>query len=219
MGERRLEEPERRALRRELADQLRAAIEGLTERDFADDDLVDAVTISKSLTQRLVGPHRTRWYEADPADTQLRLGYLDHSPIRGPYNAIAPQMQIEIVTGEDGVRRMEGNARLGPAYEGPPHGVHGGWVAALLDELLGSAQRLTEKQGVTATLKVRYRNITPIDEDLRFSAWIHEDRGRVLIVRGTCHAGDTLTADAEGMFARIRFDEIRDRMRERRTAD
>jgi acyl-coenzyme A thioesterase PaaI-like protein len=219
MGERHLDESERLALKRRLADQLRAAIEGLAERDFADDDLVDAVAISESLTGRLVGPHRRRWYEADPADAKLRLGYLDHSPIRGPYNAIAPQMAIEIMEGEDGVRRMAGSARLGSAYEGPPHGVHGGWVAALLDELLGSAQRLTEKQGVTATLKIRYRNITPIDEELRFSAWIHEDRGRVLIVRGTCHAGDTLTADAEGMFVRIQFDEIRDRMRERRTAD
>jgi acyl-coenzyme A thioesterase PaaI-like protein len=217
MGVGRLDESERLALKRRLADELRKAIAGLTEHDLADDDLVAAVSIAESLTRRFVGPHRMRWYEADPTDAKLRLGYLDHSPIRGPYNALAPQMQLEIVEGEDGVRRMQGSARLGPAYEGPPHGVHGGWVAALLDELLGSAQRLTGKQGVTATLKVRYRNITPIDEDLRFSAWIHEDRGRVLIVRGTCHAGDTLTADAEGMFARIRFDEIRDRMRERRT--
>jgi len=219
MGGGRLAESERVVLERRLADQLRAAIEALTERDFTDDTLVDAVAISESLTRRLVGRHRVRWYEADPADAKLRLGYLDHSPIRGPNNAIAPPMRIEIVEGQDGIRRMEGSARLGSAYEGPPHGVHGGWVAALLDELLGSAQRLSEQQGVTATLKIRYRNITPIDEELRFSAWIHEDRGRVLIVRGTCHAGDTLTADAEGMFVRIRFDEIRDRMRERRTAD
>jgi len=215
MGEHGLDESERLALKRRLADQLRAAIESASERDLTDADLEEAVAIAESLNQRLVGPHRTRWYEADPADTRLRRSYLDHSPVRGPYNAIAPQMEIDIVTGEDGVRRMQGSARLGPAYEGPPHGVHGGWVAALLDELLGSAQRLTGKQGVTATLKIRFRNITPIDEELRFSAWVHEDRGRVLIVRGTCHAGDTLTADAEGMFVRIQFDEIRDRMRER----
>jgi acyl-coenzyme A thioesterase PaaI-like protein len=219
MGDRRLEESERLALKRRLADQLRAAIEAASERDLTDGDLLDAVATSESLNEQLVGPHRTRWYEADPADTSLRLSYLDHSPIRGPYNAIAPQMQIDIVEGEDGVRRMQGSARLSSAYEGPPHGVHGGWVAALLDELLGSAQRLTQKQGVTATLKIRYRNITPIDEELRFSAWVHEDRGRVLIVRGTCHAGDTLTADAEGMFVRIQFDEIRDRMRERARPD
>jgi acyl-coenzyme A thioesterase PaaI-like protein len=107
------------------------------------------------------------------------------------------------------------SARLSAAYEGPPRGVHGGWVAAMLDELLGTAQGLAEKQGVTATLKVRYRAITPIDEELRFEARVTEDRGRILRVKGSCYAGDTLTADAEGMFVRVDFNEIHDRMKER----
>jgi acyl-CoA thioesterase FadM len=88
-----------------------------------------------------------------------------------------------------------------------------------MDELLGYAQGLAGQHGVTATLKIRYRQITPIDENLRLSAWIHEDRGRVVMIRGHCHAGDILTAEAEGMFARIQFDEIRDRMRERHAAE
>ena len=55
-----------------------------------------------------------------------------------------------------------------------------------------------------------------IDEDLRFEGWIHQDRGRLLTVRGTCHAGDTLTADAEGIFVRVDFEELQERMKERR---
>ena len=219
MGDRPLEENERRALKARIAQNLRTALSGLVEFQLSDQDLADAARESEALLDHTRGSHRARWYEADPADRESRLAYFDHSPIRGPYNALAPPMEIDVVEGDDGVRRLEGRAVLGAAYEGPPHGVHGGWVAALLDELLGSAQRLTEKQGVTATLKVRYRNITPIGEELRFRAWIHEDRGRVLIVRGSCHAGDMLTADAEGMFFRIQFDEIRDRMRERRAGD
>jgi acyl-coenzyme A thioesterase PaaI-like protein len=219
MGERRLDRPEHDVLKREVANRLRDAVAALAECEPPDGELADVAALAKSLADRLAGPHRKRWYEADPEDTALRTSYLDYSPIRGPYNAIAPEMQLDYVEGSDGQRRVEGRARLSPAYEGPPHGVHGGWVAAIMDELLGFAQGLAGQHGVTATLKIRYRHVTPIDEDLRLSAWIHEDRGRGLIVRGTCHAGDTLTADADGLFARIQFDEIRDRMRERRAAD
>jgi hypothetical protein len=36
------------------------------------------------------------------------------------------------------------------------------------------------------------------------------------VTKATCHAGDTLTADAEGIFMRVDFDEVTERMRERR---
>ncbi|MFQ5415437.1 MAG: hypothetical protein ACE5FL_00165 [Myxococcota bacterium] len=86
-------------------------------------------------------------------------------------------------------------------------------LAALFDELLGTAQSMGEEKGVTAALTVHYRAVTPIDEDLRFEGWIHEVRGRSIIARGTCHAGGTLTADAEGVFVRVDFNEMQHRMR------
>jgi acyl-coenzyme A thioesterase PaaI-like protein len=201
-----------------LADDLRAIGADLAERDISDGDLGAAAEIARSLRERLDGPRRARWYEDGAAAFagEDRFAYLDQSPVRGRLNPIAPPMTIEVVERPDGRRVVEGRARLGRAYEGPPRGVHGGWVAALLDELLGSAQGLAETAGVTAILKIRYRDITPIDEDLRFEGWIHRDRGRTLIVRGTCHAGDTVTADAEGVFVRVDFDEIQERMKERR---
>jgi acyl-coenzyme A thioesterase PaaI-like protein len=218
MAEKHLGSGDRRALAAALADDLRAIVADLSEREISDGDLGAAAELARALRERLDGPQRTRWYEADAADLagEDRFSYLDQSPVRGRLNPIAPPMTIEIVERPDGKRVVEGRARLGCAYEGPPHGVHGGWVAALLDELLGSAQGLARSGGVTAILKIRYRDITPIDEDLRFEGWIHRDRGRLLIVRGTCRAGDTLTADAEGIFVRADFDEIRERMKERR---
>lgn len=214
-------ERERRELASQLSDDLRAAIADLSECEITDADLIAAVELGQKLRARLDGPRRARWYEGDATalETKDRAAYMDQSPIRGRLNPIAPPMRIDIVERPDGKRVVAGHARLGSAYEGPPHGVHGGWVAAMMDELLGTAQGLTKSKGVTATLKVRYRHITPLDEDLRFEGWLHEDRGRILVVRGTCHAGDTLTADAEGIFVRVDFNEIQERMRGRRMGD
>jgi acyl-coenzyme A thioesterase PaaI-like protein len=125
-------------------------------------------------------------------------------------------MEVEFAERPDGERVVRARARLGARYEGPPHGVHGGWVAALFDEVLGQAQALAGGPGVTAVLSVKYRHVTPIEEDLVFEAWIHESRGRRTIARATCHAGDTLTADAEGIFMRVDFEEVQERMRRRR---
>jgi acyl-coenzyme A thioesterase PaaI-like protein len=90
--------------------------------------------------------------------------------------------------------------------------VHGGFVAALFDEILGAAIGLAPPPGVTATLEVRYRNVTPVEEELRFEAWVAEDRGRRIVAQATCHAGALLTAQAKGLFVRVDFDAVRRRM-------
>ena len=48
-------------------------------------------------------------------------------------------------------------------------------------------------------------------------AWVEENRERRLRVHATCHAGDTLTADARGLFVRVDFKEVQQRMVERRS--
>jgi acyl-coenzyme A thioesterase PaaI-like protein len=218
MAERRLGDRDRRALAAAVADDLRTIVANLSDRDIPDGDLEAAAELARSLSERVDGPRRTRWYEGDAGvfTDASRFAYFDQSPVRGHLNPIAPPMNIEVVERPDGRPGVEGRARLGRAYEGPPLGVHGGWVAALLDELLGALHGLTEIRCVTATLKIRYRDITPIDEDLRLEGWIDQDRGRIIIARGTCRAGDTLTADAEGVFVQVDFEEIEERMKERR---
>ena len=44
-------------------------------------------------------------------------------------------------------------------------------------------------------------------------------RAARVIARATCHAGQTLTADAEAIFIAVDFDEVRGRMLERREVD
>ncbi|GIS34003.1 MAG: hypothetical protein Ct9H90mP5_04520 [Acidimicrobiaceae bacterium] len=58
--------------------------------------------------------------------------FFPYSPIIGPLNPIAPPFQF---TMENEVMYATGS--FDSQYCGPPEGVHGGHVAALMDELLG----------------------------------------------------------------------------------
>lgn len=201
---------------RALAAELREIIEALAVNEIDGEAVRHAAGLAAEIRSRLEGPPRPRWYERSDAGRASRVAYLEQSPVRGRLNPIAPPIALETATRDDGTPSVRGRARLGRAYEGPPHGVHGGWVAALFDEVLGSAQNLADAPGVTGLLKIRFRHVTPVDEELRFEAWVESQRDRRLIARATCHAGDTLTADAEGLFVRVDFDEVQQRMRERR---
>jgi acyl-coenzyme A thioesterase PaaI-like protein len=203
-----------------LSREIRAVVEALAACDIDPEDVTAATELARALRRRLEGPRRPRWYDA--GDHAMAFGpasrdaYRDQSPIRGRLNPVAPPLRVEAAERDDGAPAVRGRVRMGLAYEGPPHGVHGGWVAALFDDLLGAAQGAAEAACVTARLTVRYRHVTPIEEDLRLEAWIDRDDGRRIIAKATCHAGDTLTADAEGLFIRVDFNEIQDRMRRRR---
>ena len=63
---------------------------------------------------------------------------------------------------------MLGKAWFGPAYEGPPGCVHGGYIAAAFDELLGCTQTMTGAPGMTANLSIDYRTPTPLETELSF---------------------------------------------------
>jgi acyl-coenzyme A thioesterase PaaI-like protein len=121
--------------------------------------------------------------------------FFPYSPLIGPRNPLAPPAEFEIRGG-----RVHGRVRFGAPYNGPPASVHGGVIAALFDELLGCANLANEVGGMTGTLSVKYRVPTPIGEELRLESWVERIDGRKVFTRGTIHHGDTLTAEAEGVF-------------------
>jgi acyl-coenzyme A thioesterase PaaI-like protein len=206
-----------------LAEDLRRINAALARHEIADANLVEAGALAARLRELLEGPRRASWYDYDPASPLAspgaRSSYGDMSPIRGLRNPLAPPLSVARGARDDGTPCMRGRAVFSRAYEGPPHGVHGGFVAALFDEILGAAIGLAPPPGVTAILEVRYRNVTPIEQELRFESWIAEDKGRRIVARATCHAGETLTADAKGTFVRVDFDEVRRRMAGERVDD
>ena len=139
--------------------------------------------------------------------------FFDHSPMLGAANPLAPPLRLWEEEGE-----MRGVARFGPAYEGPPGCVHGGYIAAAFDELLGSAQSLGGRPGMTGRLVVHYRSPTPLNTELRFAGRVVSVEGRKTLTSGELYAGDRLCAESEGLFVAIdveKFAELRRRRQER----
>ena len=113
---------------------------------------------------------------------------------------------------------MYGRVTFSSAYEGPPGCVHGGYVAAAFDEVLGSTQSLAGRPGMTANLSVDYRSPTPLHTELRFESWVTDVSGRKTFTHGTLHAGDRLCAEADGLFVAIPFDRVAELHRQRDAA-
>jgi acyl-coenzyme A thioesterase PaaI-like protein len=122
----------------------------------------------------------------------------------GRANPLAPPLEL---WPDDGVIR--GRAIFGAAYEGPPGCVHGGFVAAAFDEVLGSTQSLGGgRPGMTGRLTVHYRSPTPLREELTFESRVVDVTGRKTLTYGTLHAGDRLCAEAEALFIAIDFEKM-----------
>lgn len=135
-----------------------------------------------------------------------RTFFLDHSPVRGLGNPIAPPLEMRIEN-ED---RVIGMCSFGPAYEGPPGHVHGGWIAAVFDELLGLAQALTGTPGMTAKLEVNYRRPTPLHRVIRYEGWIDRVEGRKIFTKGAAYINDTneLLDEGTGLFIAMSIDNL-----------
>ena len=120
---------------------------------------------------------------------------LERSGISGRSNPLAAPLQFRT----EGARTF-GSATYTPAYEGPIGCVHGGFVAAAFDDLLGSAQVVSGSAGYTGTLTVRMRKPTPLGKRIDYEAGVDRAEGRKIWVWGTARCGDELLAEAEILF-------------------
>ncbi|MCP4039830.1 MAG: PaaI family thioesterase [bacterium] len=141
--------------------------------------------------------------------------FFDQSPMIGLANPLAPPIAI----GKSGERTAEGRVRFGSAYEGPPGSLHGGYVAAAFDEVLGFVQSLSGNPGMTGTLTVKYRRPTPLHTDLVIEAeWVRSE-GRKTFCRGRILAGDVMTAEAEGIFVAVAPERMEALMKKRQARE
>jgi acyl-coenzyme A thioesterase PaaI-like protein len=142
---------------------------------------------------------RMAYLDAEPEkyQTMASVGY-ELNPLDGECNPIAAPMKLWI-DGDVAYGRVNMNWQ----YEGPPNSVHGGFVAALFDQFLGVAQKMTGEPGVTGGLNVRYIKPTPLCQELKLIGRVHAIEGRKNILHGELWAGDELTATCEAIFIRI----------------
>jgi acyl-coenzyme A thioesterase PaaI-like protein len=154
---------------------------------FADEaaDLADRLGRAPSL--RAIGGAGA----AGPADAVL----AERSPISGRSNPLAPPLHLE----------MEGDVTKAwavwtDAYEGPPGCLHGGWVAAAFDDIMGLAQMASGRAGFTGTLTVKMLKPTPLHERIDYEAHLDHFEGRKIWVKATARHGDDLLGEAEIVF-------------------
>ncbi|WP_290061079.1 PaaI family thioesterase [Amycolatopsis solani] len=130
-------------------------------------------------------------------------GHLSvNNPLEGPGNPLAPPLSW-VHVGPDSVRA---EVLLGAAHEGPPGRVHGGWVAAVLDHVLGRATAAAGYPGMTASLTVDYHRGTPYAVPLVAEGRLERRDGRKLHASGTLRAGEEVCATASAILVHFSAD-------------
>jgi acyl-coenzyme A thioesterase PaaI-like protein len=199
--------------KRRLAAAMRLVIERLVASNAPEEELRSAAQQLERYAEHLRSHPRLDHFQgyAESANAGDVGAFFDQSPLIGLANPLAPPVRLA----KTGDRTAEGRVRFGSAYEGPPGCVHGGFVAAAFDEVLGFTQSLGGNPGFTGTLSVRYRVPTPLHTDLRFEGRIDRVEGRKTFASGRVFAGETLCAEAEGIFVAARPEKFQRLLEER----
>ncbi len=104
---------------------------------------------------------------------------------------------------ETGPGELVSHINISEEYQGYPGVVHGGIIAAILDEVTGRVfmQGNSNRFMVTARLDLRYRKPVPVGQDLVVKSRAVRDNGRIAQAAGEIQnlAGETL-AEADGYY-------------------
>jgi acyl-coenzyme A thioesterase PaaI-like protein len=189
---------DRQPERERLADAIRELIDHVVDSEAPVEVFLQAAEEVARLAEFL-GPHPRRGAKQPHLPD---LGELQRTfwrdPVIGKSNPIAPPVDVEIEGST-----VRGRVKLGFGYEGPPGYAHGAVIAGIFDQILGLANLASGNVGMTGTLKITYRKPTPLHTDLVFEGKTDRVSGRKIYVHGTVHAGDTLTAEADGLFVNL----------------
>jgi acyl-coenzyme A thioesterase PaaI-like protein len=142
-------------------------------------------------------PDRTRFARDH---VELGAGVEDSPSARHPLglgtSGIYPPFAI---THEDDV--LVATTTFGPAFEGPPGLVHGGFLAAGFDIMLSAMAHHRVGTSVTRRLTVRYLKPTLLGAPLRYEIRAGEPDDRLLDLEGTLLADGRVTMRATAQFA------------------
>jgi acyl-coenzyme A thioesterase PaaI-like protein len=211
--------PEKKAMgvwvqKRRLAGAMREVIGRLVQSIAPEEELRTAADALERYAEQLAGHPRLKRYEgyAESANAGDVGSFFDQSPMIGLANPLAPPIRIE----QTGERSATGHVNFGAAYEGPPGSVHGGYIAAAFDEVLGFVQSLSGSPGFTGTLTIKYRSPTPLHTALEYRCELKQQKGRKIFAGGQAFAGDRVCAEAEAIFISARPEVFEDLLEARK---
>lgn len=191
-------DPARQAAKHAAADTIRSLVDDLLFLDADAAEITSLATDLAAIRARAAalptyrGKPRREW----PADD---IPLVERGPNTGATNPSAAPLHFESLT-----PTTKAWAVFGAVHEGGPGDMHGGVIMAAFDDVLGCAQMAGEVIGRTGTLSVRFITPSPLGVRIDFEAWIERVERRKVFVRGTSHHGDTLLAEAQGIFVAAR---------------
>jgi acyl-coenzyme A thioesterase PaaI-like protein len=119
----------------------------------------------------------------------------------GRGGALGPALLIDEVTEDSAAGRV----RFGRFHLGGRGAVHGGAIPLIFDEAMGWLANTNGRSPArTAFLHVDFRAVTPVETELQVRVRVDRQEGRKCFLRGTLHDGDTLCAEAEGLFVALK---------------
>jgi acyl-coenzyme A thioesterase PaaI-like protein len=99
-----------------------------------------------------------------------------------------------------------GEAYLGARLQGSPNHVHGGVLAEMFDDVLGTVSMLHGVIAVTGTLQVRYRAPAFLEQTYHVQARLVSREGRKLMIAGEMTGPQGLVAEADGTWVQVALD-------------
>ena len=102
-------------------------------------------------------------------------------------------------------------AWFGRETQGPPGHVHGGAMAAVLDEAMGGACWMNGHRTVAAKISVSFLEMLKLETETTVEAAIERTDGRKIYLRATMsNTSGTLIAEADGLFIVLRDDTFKE---------
>ncbi len=93
---------------------------------------------------------------------------------------------------------------FGPTSEGPPNAVHGGAIAAVLDQAMGAGCWMNGHPVVGARMTINDRHMIPLGCAGRVESWIETIARRKCFIRSRLtDESQTVDADGEALFIKL----------------
>ena len=96
---------------------------------------------------------------------------------------------------------------FGPHTEGPPESVHGGAIAAVLDEAMGAVCWMNGHAVVGARITINYLHMTPLGFSGHVESWIEQiERRKIFIKSRLSDENGRVHAEGEALFIELQPD-------------